>query len=411
MSDDFTHFVNGDPAVAVTSLPDVTVVAMPDVTISSMPAVSVDVSALASPLKDIYEALEPTTSSQFSIDQPTFFDLFDPANPDPYAQLIKFAPAGIDYLGSQPSSMSLPVALAQEQIQDKYIKGFGLGAGFLNYNILSDQPPGNGQPWTDCIGFESIYIQINTIGAVTGAITFEGSNDGLYPCAVQMVDLAAPATTPVTNFTLATTTQRFWGGPLQFRYFRARVSTILAGGNVMAITTLRRAPFAPVQNIVSMGEVGGTPTVTTGVAGMIAVGGNIAPGTAPTARPVLVAGQDNNATPLTRTMTTDTAGSVGVATVLPLSGTQTQVANPVTVTGPQLGYKSGGYAPVQTKESPYIEEDMSMTDLLLQILLQLKVHSFYLQHLPLMDKTGQIFMDDPDSLIKMFTSDEIQYNQ
>lgn len=57
-------------------------------------------------------------------------------------------------------------------------------------------------------------------------------------------------------------------------------------------------------------QYGGTTVVTGGVAGLPGVGGNVAPGSARTANPVPVAGAD--ASNLTRTVLTDTAGRVQV---------------------------------------------------------------------------------------------------
>ena len=54
---------------------------------------------------------------------------------------------------------------------------------------------------------------------------------------------------------------------------------------------------------------GGTAVVTGGVAGIPAVGGNIAEGVAPTAYPVRMAGWDGT---LLRTLKTDTSGNIGI---------------------------------------------------------------------------------------------------
>ena len=106
--------------------------------------------------------------------------------------------------------------------------------------------------------------------------------------------------------------------PCVGRYIKITASAAFA-----ATICLRQGSHFTNANIISIS--GATP-VSTGVSGILAVGGNIANGVAPTANPNLVAGIDT--TGLTRRVLTDTAGRVlvsgvtqaGATAALPLFG-------------------------------------------------------------------------------------------
>ena len=376
--------------------------------------------------RPIEEAFSSTREFGDAREQPSMYDLFDVSSE--MSQPLPVAPAGIDTPGQRTGAQSFPVVLPPEQVNDQYIVGFGLNAGNLNGNILSPVPPGTVSPWTDCTLYKSIFIQINTAGSTTGAITFEGSNDGINAVAVQMFDIAAPATLPVTNFTLATNTYRFWGGPLQFKYFRARVSTVLAAGATQAFAMLRLAPFSPIQQYAqtNMATLAGTAPVNAGVAGTLAVGGNIANATAPTIKPLLAGAQDNTgavttsaptvaipasptiATGLTRTLLTDTLGDLGVTTPISLVGTQVQLANPVAVVGSRVGTTQGQYTPVRVSEDNNEPQGTNVAALLYGILVQLKAIAFYLRELPPMINQNQTFIESPADIAEAFSQDTNQ---
>ena len=143
----------------------------------------------------------------------------------------------------------------------------------------------------DCLQYRSISFQIQTVAGSAGALAFEGSNDGINFCAVVMFDAAAYQNAPVSTLTLAASVNRFFVSPLYFRYFRARISTIISGGICSIFTTLRMIPFSAPQSV-NISTYGNSGVVTAGVSGLPAVGGNIAPGTAATANPVPVGGVD-----------------------------------------------------------------------------------------------------------------------
>ena len=110
--------------------------------------------------------------------------------------------------------------------------------------------------------------------------------------------------------------------------------------------------------------------VTAGVSGMPAVGGNIAPGTAPTANPVPVGGVDISGK--TRRFLSDVPGNQAIV-------------------GPDPTF-SGQASPVLTKD--VAPAGMSQQDLLWRILIELRAQNHYLKELPLYLNNGKRFSDD-----------------
>jgi hypothetical protein len=131
------------------------------------------------------------------------------------------------------------------QISDKTIIGQGSQTA-LNNNIVLDTA-GTGS--TDCFNYRSIHLQIiPASGTVTaGAITFEGSNDNTNFVAVSLYDASSVNTMPVSTYTLVASTNRYFSGPLYFRYFRARISTGVTGTTtgVQCFSHLRTTTFEP----------------------------------------------------------------------------------------------------------------------------------------------------------------------
>ena len=328
-----------------------------------------------------------STSASGEVEQKSLYDLLDPTNPDNIP--IKTAPAGIESPGQASAIASLPVTLSNENILDKYIVAKPLFPGSLGANALA---PIENAGWLDCIQYRSIFFQVNTGAGVTVSLTFEGSNDGANAAAVFMLDLASPTTAPFNTFSQSAFTQRFLGGALQFRYFRARISTAIVGsGGISAFTMLRMAPFATLPT---------ATVISAGLSGLLAVGGPISVGQAPAGSPVTIGGIDNTvAAGLTRRVLTDIQGSVGVTTMVALSGAQAQMSNPVAVTGPRVGFMQGQYAPVQIQETPNPPQDGSAAELLHQILLQLKVMNYYLKEMPWMINQGIPFVDSADDFV------------
>lgn len=149
-------------------------------------------------------------------------------------------------------------------------------------------------------GYNSISVQVFAQAAFTATLTFQTSNDWTTWTAVSGWPVAG-GTAPVSTATAA----GHWIFPTLGRYFRVQV-TAYTSGIPAAVGVLKSAPaFYPAStpsvtiaanSAVNVAQVGGTNTVTGGVAGIIAVGGNIAVAAAPTANPVPIGGWDGTNT-------------------------------------------------------------------------------------------------------------------
>ncbi len=152
----------------------------------------------------------------------------------------------------------------------------------------------------DTTGYNSISLQL--VGTFAGTVSFFWSNDKETWVAAS----GSSATAPLVPITTATATGLFVF-PVMGTYFRAAV-TAYTSGLFTTIVALRQqqAPLNQATAPVNMATIAGTAPVTGGVAGMLAVGGNIAIGSAPTANPILVGGVDQGS--LNRRFLTDTNG-------------------------------------------------------------------------------------------------------
>jgi hypothetical protein len=153
-------------------------------------------------------------------------------------------------------------------------------------------------------GYNSISVQIFAQVAFTGTVTFQTSNDSTTWTAVQGWPVAG-GTALITTATAAGQ----WIFPALGRYFRVQV-TAYTSGVIGAVGVLKCAPaFYPAsQPEITIQRISGS-TVVTAVAGVMAVGGNIAVGAAPTANPTPIGGWDGTNT---RRILTD-AVSGGIA--------------------------------------------------------------------------------------------------
>lgn len=140
-------------------------------------------------------------------------------------------------------------------------------------------------------GYGAILLQL--AGTFTGTITFQVSNDATsWVSAVAWP--AAGAAVPVNTATAVGQ----WVIPAAGRFFRAQITT--AGtGFPLAIAVLKNWSAWQPGNIAStnVGQFAGTAVVNAGVAGMIAVGGNIAEDTAATSNPLICGGVARTALP------------------------------------------------------------------------------------------------------------------
>ena len=232
----------------------------------------------------------------------------------------------------------------------------------------------------DTTGYQSINV---TTQAYAGGLT----------CSDDLVNWQALSGTNRTIAAAYVTAVTAAGGftfPCIARYIRFTCTT--AG---FATVYLRNAPWVPgyatpIPNNVA--QLGGTNTVTaSGVAGMMAVGGNIATGTAPTAGPVYVAGLDTAGK--TRPPLVDTSGRLIVGA-------------DVTATSKTLLTDATG-APVVAFQSS-TPSNQSINELLYQIVGQMKVMNQLLYDTPLMIAVAlnsgtpmqpRSVTDEPDALL------------
>lgn len=149
-------------------------------------------------------------------------------------------------------------------------------------------------------GYNSVSLQV-VPGPVafSGTITFQVSNDGTTWNSVFGWAVAGAAT-PVAS----TTSSGHWLIPAIGRFFRAQI-TAYTSGIAVAVAVLRNqnaflpqsSPNIAANSAVNVAQFGGTAPVTAGVAGMLAVGGNIAEDTAATSNPLICGGVVRTALP------------------------------------------------------------------------------------------------------------------
>lgn len=129
------------------------------------------------------------------------------------------------------------------QTQDLSITGQGAQTAVGQNIVLATSGTGS----TDTISYRMIALQVTPTGTVTsGVVSFEGSNDNINFVPVLLYDDASSTANPVTTVSPATGVSRYFSGPLHFRYFRTRISTIIGGGgSLQAFTILRQVSFQP----------------------------------------------------------------------------------------------------------------------------------------------------------------------
>ena len=200
-------------------------------------------------------------------------------------------------LGQQAAANSLGVALANEDVQDQYFTGQSAQTATVN-NII---PATSGSSATDATGYQSGSIEVDSTGTA-GTYILEGSNSNVNFVTVPMFNITVYTGTPITGAVTASAANILYTFPIQYRYIRLRIASTITGGSIQAFTALKKSAFSSASTLVAnattanlltnsnLVTVGGTAVVTGGVAGIQAIAGNIADGSAQTANPVEVAG-------------------------------------------------------------------------------------------------------------------------
>jgi hypothetical protein len=176
----------------------------------------------------------------------------------------------------------------------------------------------------DTTGFNSVSLQV--FGTFVGTVTFQVSNDATTWTAV-IGWAVSGAATPVSTATAA----GHFLIPAIGRFFRAQVTAYTSGSIGVATTLKNQNAFFPTSTpSTNVASVGGTAVVTGGVAGIQAIGGNIAVAAAPTANPIPLAWDGTN----TRRILTDaSSGGIGLGSSTVTNG-QTLARVTQTVTTP-----------------------------------------------------------------------------
>jgi hypothetical protein len=260
--------------------------------------------------------------------------------------------------------------------------------------ILSDAPApifgtglklGDVVCWADTQGYPSLTLQV--LGTWAGTITFQMSNDNstwvtaeaIYPGASALIS--------------STTSNNIFMLPAGARYLRAYISTYTSG--VVVTMSYLRSQLA--QNVMSLtqiniGQIGGNGPASAGQNGMLAVGGNIAAGTAPNANPVLMGGIDN--TGLTRRVLTTVAGAQGVAGFDSAANIHPLLTD---ASGALAGNPTGSQTPLQVKLAQGSQDELGVTDALAAILRELRYMNYSLQEQAYLFNSGKSMPDDGDS--------------
>lgn len=161
--------------------------------------------------------------------------------------------------GQALMASSSPVVIASNQSAvpttdntlDTFITGAGPATQVINTNILLAV---TGTTALDLQGSRSIAFQVITAASTTAVVVnFEASNDNVNFIAVGMYDKTTPTAAPVTTFTTAASTQRYFEGPTEFRYFRVRLVSAIVAGSIQAFTICRASTYQMTQNSLAAG--------------------------------------------------------------------------------------------------------------------------------------------------------------
>lgn len=239
----------------------------------------------------------------------------------------------------------------------------------------------------DTQGYASVSLEL--AGTWAGTVSFYANNSGVTPTNLIGAYPSSPAAAPVT----AVTANGSWIIPAINRFIFVRC-TAFASGNIQAIAYLRSQSATPILSTqsVNVAQLAGTVAVNAGVAGTQAVGGNVAPGSAPTLQPVNVGGVD--AAGLLRRIQTDSNGASVVSGLDPQSVLRRvaidQQGRLIILNAAMLNPAPG--------------DDSSPADLLRQILTELRVMTYFMREMPAVLNGGVNFTDDPMSLRNDFSN-------
>jgi hypothetical protein len=249
----------------------------------------------------------------------------------------------------------------------------------------------------DTTGYQSVeFIQYQSGTTVAPNLTWQviHSNDGTINSANVAVGYNSMVNqSPTTTFggviALPSTPASF---PCIAKYMVVRILAATAG--ILQLSCYLRSTASPVYGALlptNLVSIAGSAPVTAGIVGILAVGGNIAPGVAATANPLPGGGVD--AGNLTRRTLMDTSGrTIVVDSIIDQGGTTRNlpVLSPAaTVTG---------LAALTTMDQSRSDDGQSTVDLLVQILQEMQINNLYMAQLAWALNTGYIKVDEPNDL-------------
>ncbi|CAB4133494.1 hypothetical protein UFOVP250_209 [uncultured Caudovirales phage] len=326
--------------------------------------------------------------------------------------------------GQAPAAASIPVALANEQILDKYIfgKAYTQTSTYLNYNMLLDQAQASIDPGAplDCLQYRSLYFQFNSGGPVGGgntvnaAFIFEGSNDLINWTNVSGYRLDGGSTVGVVevrNFNpINIGVNGTYGFNIMLRYFRVRCTSFTSSSFIQFSTTLRMTSLTyTTQAYVNIGQqngsaipggtasfnssnqtVSGLGTITSGTVAPIIVGG----GDKSIVRAEMIGAPINPAVtgynfsgPWSRQASFDIGGGANVTGVNPL-------------------FAEDKTYPVNVRLERTTQGQDSVQDLLQQILIELKAMNYYIRETP--QAIGQLLQGATANIVPTAMQDEVE---
>lgn len=208
----------------------------------------------------------------------------------------------------------------------------------------------------DTIGYQSFEVQ--SVSFTSGNVIC--SNDGInYPATASGVQVGGSASV-TTNSISAGQIQCF---PVVARYYRIPGA---AAGTVTIILRNTPVTVGPGGRVFTdITHVGGTAVQTAGLTGLLAVGGITGAGSAPAGAPNQMSGVDPGN--LVRRILTDTSGRVATTSTAQLLPSQSLL----------------NVAPLNVVDTSN-HEKIPNSELLWQILTELKIHSYYLSQMPAM---------------------------
>ena len=266
--------------------------------------------------------------------------------------------------------------------------------------ILSDAPApiliGGGIGQSIIIDTQG-YQTLNITSGSTFTANISASNDKM--------NYTALTSTPVSFGNAASTSITAggnWCFPCLARYVKI---TVTAAGTA---TIYLRQGIVPAGYFTNLGSINGPTVVGAGIAGTLAVGGNVAVGSAQTAYPLVTGGVDSGGG--TRRILTDTSGSVTISGFGPVgvAPTSPNLIAVGSVDPSGLARRLGSVFPNSNSQNLTALATVDLTqfegqnilELLAQILIELKINNQYLYELPRLLTTGTVNStgDEPAAL-------------